>query len=134
MTHYPTERDQSFERKGIMETIQFGQNLLTLVGMADELNQVYKASLQSGDYLAVQTCNSHYSIRVVGCGWFEISGGWFDRKGKSPMRVRINGCTWGGTAIKINIAAACGLCLEFSNRVVTSSIQKIFVFHNSNLN
>lgn len=102
-----------------------GQDFLTLVDMADRLQEVYKVSLRVGDYLLVKTCNSIYTTRVDSEGWFSISGGWFDKKGKSPMRVRINGCTWGGSAIKINIAAACGLCLEFSNRVVTSPIRKI---------
>ena len=114
--------------------MKIGQSLARLVYMSDMLAQVYKAELQTGDRIAVQTCNSLYWIRVVGEGWFEITGGWFDRKGKSPMKVRINGCTWGGTAVKIDVAAACGLCLEFGNRVITSPIQKIYVFSNENLN
>ena len=117
-----------------MEMIQFGQNLSTLVDMSETLKQVYKVDLRSGDCMLVRTCNSVYTIRVIGDGWFQIAGGWFDRKGKSPMKVRINGCTWGGSAIKLNIAAACGLCLEFGNRVVTTPIQKIFIFPNGNLN
>ena len=104
-----------------------GQNLAILVEMSGRLEQVYKVDLQSGDCMIVQTCNSLYTLRVIGEGWFEIAGGWFDRKGKSPMKVRISGCTWGGSAIKLDIAAACGLCLEFGNRVVTSPIKKIFV-------
>jgi hypothetical protein len=60
-------------------------------------------------------------------GYFAVSGGWFDRHSSSPVRTRINGCTWGGTAIKVDIIAACGLCLEFGNRVVTSSIRSIFI-------
>jgi hypothetical protein len=117
-----------------MEMIQIGQNLATLVDMSDNMKQVYKVDLRFGDCLVVQTCNSLYKMRVIAEGWFEITGGWFDRKGKSPMRVRISGCTWGGSAIKLNIAAACGLCLEFGNRVVTTPIQKIFIFTNGNLN
>jgi hypothetical protein len=117
-----------------MEMMQQGQNLATLVDMSDDMKQVYKVDLRSGDCLVVQTCNSLYMMRVIGKGLFEIAGGWFDRKGKSPMKVRINGCTCGGSAIKLNIAAACGLCLEFGNRVVTSPIQKIFIFTNGKLN
>jgi hypothetical protein len=111
-----------------------GQNLAILVDMSERLKQVCKTDLQSGDCVLVQTCNSLYTMRVIGEGWFEIVGGWFDRKGKSPMRVRINGCTWGGSAIKLNVAAACGLCLEFGNRVVTSPIKKISIFPNGSLN
>ena len=110
-----------------MEMIRAGQTLSTLVDMSDRLRQVYKADLRSGDCLIVQTRNSLYKMEVIGDGWVEITGGWFDRKGTSPMRVRINGCTWGGSAIKPNVAAACGLCLEFGNRVVTSPIRRILV-------
>ena len=107
--------------------MQFGQSLSTLVEISDTLKPVYKMNLRTGDCLYVKTCNSMYTIRVIGDGWFEISGGWFDRKGKSPMRVRINGCTWGGSAIKLDIVAACGLCMEFGNRVVTSRIREVHV-------
>jgi hypothetical protein len=61
-------------------------------------------------------------------GLYLVSGGWFDRKGFSPMKVTIRGCTWGGSAIKLDIVAACGLRLEFGNRVITSPIRKVFVF------
>lgn len=111
-----------------MEIKHFGQNLASLVDMSEKLKEVHKMNLRAGDTLLVHTCNSVYTIRTIGENWFEISGGWFDRKGKSPMKVRINGCTWGGSTIKLNIAAACGLCLEFGNRVVTTPIQKIVIF------
>ncbi len=104
-----------------------GMNLSTLAATADSLYQIDKTFLRPGDYMLVKTHNSLYTIKVVENGWFEVSGGWFDRKGVSPYKVRIQGCTWGGSAIKIDIAAACGLCLEFGNRVITSPIQKIFV-------
>ncbi len=111
-----------------------GVSLSTLVDVADKLKQVQKVNLRPGDCMLVQTCNSLYTIHAIDDGWFTISGGWFDRKGKSPMKVRIAGCTWGGSVIKINVAAACGLCLEFGNRVVTSPIQKIFMFPCGTLN
>lgn len=116
------------------ETRQVGQKLSTLVDMSDRLQEVFKTNLHAGDWMFIRTCNSIYTIHVSGNGWFEISGGWFDRKGKSPMRTRISGCTWGGSAIKINTAAACGLCLEFGNRVVTSPVRKIFLLPQENLN
>ena len=112
----------------------YGHKLSALVEMSDTLKQVEKANLRRGDWMFIQTCNSLYTIHTIGDGYFDISGGWFDRKGKSPTRVRINGCTWGGSAIKLNIAAACGLRLEFSNRVVTSPVQKIFLISSSTLN
>ncbi|MDA2938136.1 hypothetical protein MYX75_07740, partial [Acidobacteria bacterium AH-259-A15] len=68
---------------------------------------------------------STYSIHVLEDGFYSVSGGWFDRKGLSPLRTTITGCTWGGSAIKIDIVAACGLHLEFGNQVVTSTIRKV---------
>ncbi len=50
-----------------------------------------------------------------------------DKEGLSPLRTTINGCTWGGSAIKVDIVAACGLHLEFGNRVVTSRIKEFDV-------
>ena len=105
---------------------RFGYNLATLVERAQQMRQVYKTELTSGDHVFVKTSNSVYSILVTDDGCV-VSGGWFDRKGVSPMKTRINGCTWGGSAIKVDIVAACGLCLEFGNRVVTTEIKKIFI-------
>ena len=110
-----------------MEMLRAGRTLSALVGVSDSLEEICKTDLLSGDCLIVQTRNSIYKMEVIGDGWFEITGGWFDHKGESPMRLRINGCTWGGSAIKPNVAAACGLCLEFGNRVVTSPVQRILV-------
>ncbi|MBI4549050.1 MAG: hypothetical protein HY707_13790 [Ignavibacteriae bacterium] len=107
---------------------RYGLSLATLVKQANNLRQVYKANLHPGDWLIVKTCNSIYRLHVQSNGNIHVSGGWFDRKGLSPMKVKINGCTWGGSAIKIDIAAACGLCLEFGNKVITSPIQKIVLF------
>lgn len=112
----------------------FGISLTRMTETADSIDQVYKTKLCKGDYLLVKTCNSIYTIRVMEGGSFIASGGWFDRKGFSPMTVRINGCTWGGSAIKINVAAAKGLCLEFGNRLRTSPIQMFALLPSSSLN
>ena len=85
---------------------------------------VLRSQLQRGDRLLVVTENSIYSIRVLGGGWFAISGGWFDRQGLSPARTSIAGCTWGGSAIRRDVVAARGLRLEFGNRVVTTRIRE----------
>jgi hypothetical protein len=86
-----------------------------------------KADLAPGDRVFVKTRNSLYDIRVLGNGMYSVSGGWFDKKGLSPMTTRIAGCTWGGSAIKVDIVAACGLSLEFGNRLITSTIQKVIL-------
>jgi hypothetical protein len=94
---------------------------------ADRLEAVRKNDLLNGDSVLVRTKNSVYAIRALGKGLYKVSGGWFDRHGGSGQVVTINGCTWGGSAIKQDIVAARGLYLEFGNRVVTTRIRDIMV-------
>lgn len=94
---------------------------------ADRMKPVRRTDLEPGDWLLVTTAHSVYSIRVLEEGLFSVSGGWFDMNGLSPFRTTIAGCTWGGSMIKIDIVAACGLHLEFGNRVVTSSIRRVHI-------
>jgi hypothetical protein len=88
---------------------------------------VKKSDLRPGDRVCVVTSNSRYEICALGGGMYVVSGGWFDRNGKSPATMTITGCTWGGSAIKVDVVAACGLRLEFGNRLITSPIRKIIV-------
>ena len=84
----------------------------TLGAIADHVDQfdgVYKQQLQFGDCVQVKTLNSTYSIQVLGDDLYSVSGGWFDNEGLSPFKTTINGCTWGGRAIKVDVVAACGL-------------------------
>jgi hypothetical protein len=97
------------------------------VAQSASLEQVRKSDLQSGDRVLVTTRNSRYRIEVLGDGMYRVSGGWFDRKNMSPLKLGINGCTWGGSAIKVDVVAACGLHLEFGNRVLTSRIERLRV-------
>lgn len=91
------------------------------------LEEIRKDDLGIGDRVLVMTRNSLYTIWVLGDGRYWVWGGWFDRQGISPQRVAINGCTWGGTAIKHDIVAARGLRLEFGNTVLTTRIERIRV-------
>jgi hypothetical protein len=111
-----------------------GQKLSTLVTKSLGRRHVRKINLHAGDWMFVTTCNSIYRILTLGDGKFMVSGGYFDRNGKSPLKVHINGCTWGGSVINVDIAAGYGLCLEFGNRVVTSPIKNIFIYPNGTLN
>ena len=77
--------------------------------------------------MRVTTRNSVYWIWVLQEDLYSVSGGWFDLKGLSPYKTGINGCTWGGSAIKHDIVAAPGLFLEFGNWVTTTRIQHIRV-------
>ncbi|HEY6952142.1 MAG TPA: hypothetical protein VI758_07020 [Bacteroidota bacterium] len=104
-----------------------GTTLASLVRSVNNLDEVRKSSLKSGDWIFVRTLKSLYVIRVLDGGSYSVSGGWFEKKGLARVRVRIVGCTWGGSAIKKDLVAACGLRIEFGNRLTTSPIQKIFV-------
>ena len=108
-----------------MNTVAY--SLDALVKHSQQLPHLRKVDVKAGDRLLVKTCNSVYSILITDDGGCLVTGGWFDRKGLSPMKTRIAGCTWGGSTIKIDVVAACGLCLEFDNRLVTTSIRRIFV-------
>jgi len=112
----------------------YGHNLATIVNNADRLKQISKATLSLDDLVLVTTCNSVYKIRKKENNLFEVSGGWFDRKGLSPFVVTVRGCSWGGNIIKMDIIAACGLRLEFGNSLITSPIRKIAVIKFKNMN
>jgi hypothetical protein len=94
---------------------------------AESLEEVRKEDLRCGDRVLIRTGNSSYTIWVIANDLYWVWGGWFDRKGVSPQRVAINGCTWGGSAIKRGVVAARGLRLEFGNCVLTSPILEVRV-------
>lgn len=103
------------------------RTLDAVVKQASWFEAVRKRDLRSGDWVLVTTKNSLYSICVLGNDLYSVSGGWFDREGVSPQKTTINGCTWGGSAIKEDIVAACGLFLEFGNQILTTRIRHIRV-------
>ncbi len=103
------------------------RTLDTILDEVDNLEQVPKEDLSFGDWVRVTTLDAIYSIHVLEDGFYAVSGGWFDRHGLSPCKTTISGCTWGGSAIKIDIVAALGLRLEFGNRLLSSPIQKVEV-------
>ncbi len=109
------------------DNTRIGISLENMISSADQLQGIRKSEIGPGDLVFVKTIRSIYRLRALGEGLFEVSGGWFDTKGISPARIRISGCTWGGSTIQIDLIAACGLRIEFGNRLVTSTIQKIFV-------
>ena len=106
---------------------QLERTLEAIAEHVDQFDAVYKRELQFGDCVKVRTRNSTYSIQVLGDDLYSVSGGWFDHEGLSPFKTTINGCTWGGRAIKVDVVAACGLFLEFGNQLMTTRIQKIDV-------
>jgi hypothetical protein len=107
--------------------IALSQTLAARIQEARSLEEVRKKDLRAGDRVLVATRNSVYTIWVLDEDVYRVSGGWFDLQGMSAQRMAINGCTWGGTAIKQDILAACGLHLEFGNTVLTTRIREIRV-------
>jgi hypothetical protein len=92
-----------------------------------ESDGVWRSSLRWGDRVTVVTRNSVYRLIAVDDDSFIVSGGWFERQGSSPARVKVAGCTCGGAAINRRLIAAAGFHLELGNRVVTTEIQRVIV-------
>ena len=91
------------------------------------VDAVRKDDLQFGDRVIVRTRNSVYSLWSLGGDEFAVSGGWFDQNGPSPMKITVNGCTYGGSMIRYDVVAAPGLFLEFGNSVATTRIKEVRV-------
>ena len=111
-----------------------GHNLENIVNSADGLKQIGKSDVRFGDLVIVTTVNSVYYLYALANGEFLVTGGWFERNGSTSGKTSVNGCTWGGSVIKHDIIAACGLHLEFGNRVVTSPIKHVRHIRNNNSN
>jgi hypothetical protein len=103
------------------------QTLAAMVAQGRSLEQVRKKDLRAGDRVLVTTRNSLYTIWVLDVDAYLVSGGWFDCQSLLPQKMAISGCTWGGSAIKQDIVAACGLHLEFGNSVRTTRIRHVRV-------
>ena len=106
-------------------------SLDTLAKQIDEIEGVWKKSLQWGDRVVVVTRNSTYVLQCLGGGDFAVTGGWFERHSDGERVVRVNGCTWGGRAINEDMVAAPGLFLEFGNGVQTTRIRSVEVFRHA---
>jgi hypothetical protein len=98
-----------------------------LLSLGDDPQAVSRADLQMGDMVLVQTRNSTYALRALGPDHFAVSGGWFETHGGSPQVAQVNGCTWGGSAIRCDLVASPGLFLEFANGVKTTRIRSVKV-------
>lgn len=96
-----------------------------LTSHAPDVPGVRESDLQPGDWVIIRTKNSTYALRVNEDGTFDASGGWFTRHARSGERLRIAGCTWGGSAVLTSMVAAPGMFLEFSNRVTTTRIREV---------
>jgi hypothetical protein len=89
------------------------------------LLQIRKQHIRKGDIIIITTRHSVYTLRALGNNRFDISGGWFERSSYNGKGIGITGCTWGGSMVYTEAVAACGLCTEFGNRVITSPVVRI---------
>lgn len=105
----------------------FGVTLDSLTQSSHLFPQVRKDELAEGDCVIIRTVRSEYVLRVLGDGLYEVRGGWFDEKGYAPMITGVAGATWGGNAIMPMLLAACGLRVEFWNRLITSPVRSVVV-------
>lgn len=114
-------------RTGSHERPRFVRTLDAVVDHAERSAAVFKRDLEIGDQVIIRTRNSVYWLWALGGDRFAVSGGWFEHNGGTPTVVTVNGCTYGGSLIRHDVAAAPGLFLEFGNRVSTTRIQGVRV-------
>ncbi len=107
----------------MMETMPV--SLESLASRAHSVDGVRAADVQAGDWVIVRTKNSTYSLLAHDDGTFDATGGWFTREEQSGARLRVAGCTWGGTALLTRMIAAPGMFLEFANTVRTTRIKEV---------
>jgi hypothetical protein len=113
---------------GIHSRTGWNRTLGAIVDHARIDDAVRKTDLRCGDQVIVTTRNSVYSLLALGDDNFFVSGGWFDKADDAdPTLITVNGCTYGGSAIRHDIVAAPGLFLEFGNNVSTTRIQNVRV-------
>jgi len=117
-----------------MKQVNIGYELSDFVNAVEHMTLVYRKDLSFGDTVHVRTLNSLYIIQVWGKDVYGVTGGWFDRHGYSMKKIKINGCTWGGSAIKQDVVAGRGLCLEFSGGLRTSWIVDVAIVRPFSLN
>lgn len=96
-----------------------------LVDASGSIPGVTRQDMLPGDRVVVHTRNSTYVLRRLDEHRFEVSGGWFARQGEMPVTLTVTGCTWGGSAVRRDLVAGCGMRIEFGNRVLTSIVRRV---------
>ncbi len=105
-----------------------GSTLACLVLDTHRHPRVRKDEVRPGDQIIIRTVKSEYRLRMVREGLYQVSGGWFDKKGFGAVTIGVAGATWGGSAIMPEVLAACGMRVEFKNRLITSPVTTIIVW------
>jgi len=101
------------------------RTLTQLATTAPALDGIWKHDTRPGDWIIVRTRNSTYTLGVEADQMIVVSGGWFAGADAGANRVRVSGCTWGGSAILTGMLAAPGMCVEFSNGVRTTRVREV---------
>ena len=96
-----------------------------LTEAAELVDGVKRRDLDPGDRVIISTKNSVYALTAVADGWFEVSGGWFEREGEGETRVEIRGCTAGGHAIFTDHIAARGSSWSSLTGLRTTRIKSV---------
>jgi hypothetical protein len=86
-----------------------------------QLSRVQRGSLRAGDWMFFRTDDAVYTVRMLDDEECIVSGGWFDEVGIAPLVTAFHGCGGNDTSV----LAACGMCLEFREQVITSPIRTI---------
>lgn len=100
-----------------------------LAEVAGVVGGVLRQELESGDRVIVSTKNSVYSLTARADGFFDVSGGWFEREGEGTVTVEVLGCTAGGHALFTDHIAAPGLFMEFADGLRTTRIRSVRRIH-----
>lgn len=108
---------------------EFARTLNRIASQAPATGGVWSRDLVPGDWVVARTRNSVYVAAAIGDGSYTMTGGWFSGS-RANTRVRIAGCTWGGSAIHTGLVAAPGMFLEFANGVRTTRIQDVRLIRN----
>jgi hypothetical protein len=103
-------------------------NLKSFTKAINRAPVLLKKDIAPGDRIFVKNLNSTYLLTAVDGEHFRVSGGFFDQNQASAVETTVTGCSWGGSFVKFDAIAVCGLRLEFGNRIITSPIISFAVF------
>ncbi len=117
----PDLRSGTYRRSEPLKAIP----LENLVAVAEGSQAVRRRDLATGERVIVFTRNSVYSLTARDDGAFDVSGGWFQRKGIEKTTLQVAGCTAGGHALFTEHIAAPGLFMEFANTLRTTRIRAV---------
>jgi hypothetical protein len=115
---------QTTTTTAVHERVGEARTLDRIVAHAQQIDGIWAHEIEAGDWVVVRTRNSVYSLAAIGDGTFQVAGGWFAAEQRDNVRVRVVGCTWGGSAIHTALVAAPGMCVEFDNGVRTTRIRE----------